>query len=88
MNIRIDNEPYTIADHPNPCSNGQQALLDILKVLASLSDNPNVRGVVLQELLGLRIRQPYEFRLKRLIDKGCLIPREVAIARLETMMIA
>ena len=86
MNIRIDNETYTIIDSSENCSDGQRALLEILRTLATFSDNPNVRSCVLQELLGLTIRQPYEFRLKRLIETDYLLPRESTIANLEALV--
>jgi hypothetical protein len=88
MNIRIDNETYTISDSPESCSNGQRALLEILRTLATFSDTPNVRSCVLQELLGLRLREPYEFRLKQLVDRGHLVPRESMTRHLEALLTA
>lgn len=88
MKIRIDNETYCILDSEIFMTEARENLKKILLALASLSlDNvPNVRSSTLIELLELKSRSPYEFRLNRLIETGHLQKQEVATLKLEPMI--
>ncbi len=88
--IRIDNELYFLTDSKEPITQARAALKDILIAIASvpLEHVPNVRSETLRELLGLKSRSPYEFRLKRLLETGHLERREVANRRLEALIAA
>lgn len=90
MNIRIDNEPYAILDSEVFMTEARANLKAILVAIASLSlDNvPNVRSETLRELLELKSRSPYEFRLKRLVETGHLQRREAANLKLENLIAA
>jgi hypothetical protein len=88
--IRIDNELYFLHDSTEPITEARAALKDILMAIASvpLENVPNVRSETLRELLGLKNRSPYEFRLKRLLETGHLERREVANRKLEALIAA
>jgi hypothetical protein len=82
-----ENEPYTIKSSDSPdLSDAQRDLLKLLCSIASLSNTSNVRSVVLMELLGLKRREAYEFRLKNLAQKGCIQSRESLVANLEALV--
>jgi hypothetical protein len=88
--IRIDNEMYFIQDSYQTVTEAQATLKHILNALASipLEHVPNIRSAILQELLELKTRSPYEFRLKRLIETGHLQRREAANLKLESLIAA
>ena len=88
--IRIDNELYYLKDGDEVMTDAQADLKTILMAIASihLDDVPNVRSETLRELLGLKSRSPYEFRLNRLIETGHLQRREVTTRKLEALLIA
>jgi hypothetical protein len=88
--IRIDNELYYLQESSAFMTEARANLKRILVTIASLSlDNvPNVRSETLRELLGLKSRSPYEFRLNRLIETGHLQRREAANLKLEAMIAA
>jgi hypothetical protein len=88
--IRIDNEIYYLKDSSHNMTDAQASLKDILTAIASipLDHVPNVRSEILQELLELKTRSPYEFRLKRLIETGHLERREVSNRKLDALIAA
>ncbi len=88
--IRIDNEIYFLQDSDHTMTDAQASLKTILIAIASipLEHVPNVRSEILRELLELKSRSPYEFRLKRLIETGHLERREVANRKLEALIAA
>ena len=88
--IRIDNELYFLKDSSSTMTEAQAALKHILTALASipLEHVPNIRSAILQELLELKSRSPYEFRLKRLLETGHLQRQESVNLKLETLMTA
>lgn len=85
--IRIDNEIYYVQESSEFVTEAKANLKKILVALASLSlDNmPNVRSETLQELLGLKTRSPYEFRLNGLIKTGHLQRQESVNLKLEAL---
>jgi hypothetical protein len=88
--IRIDNEVYFLQDSNHLMTDAQSALKHILTALSSipLDRVPNVRSGILQELLELKTRSAYEFRLKRLVETGHLQRREAANLKLESLIAA
>lgn len=86
--IRIDNEIYYLQESEIFMTEARANLKKILEALASLSLDhvPNVRSQTLQELLGLKTRSPYEFRLKRLIETGHLQRQESVNLKLEALV--
>ena len=89
MLIRIDNEPFLIQaiDAPD-LTEAQRDLLKILCAVVSLSEQSTIRSQVLMEVLGLKRREAYEFRLKNLIKKGLIQSREAMITNLESLIAA
>jgi hypothetical protein len=87
MLIRIDNEPFIIQSIDAPdLTEAQRDLLRILCAVGSLSGESTVRSQVLMELLGLKVREAYEHRLKNLIKKGVIQSREATVTNLEALL--
>jgi SOS-response transcriptional repressor LexA len=74
LQLQIDDDLYSIrpdADNGmEPMTEAQRALHAILCTLATIEVPRQVRGEVLQELLGLMNKSAYESRLTHLIQKG------------------
>ena len=87
MLIRIDDKSYTIkcTDAPN-ITEAQRDLLKLLCAISSLSNAFNVRGELLAELMGLKVKAAYESRLSHLVEKGCIELRESPIENLESLV--
>jgi hypothetical protein len=76
LKIRIDNQPFTFTDSTQHLSIAQKALIGILKAIAQArpEGDAGISSQTLMNLLGLTRPEPYEFRLRHLVQGGYLTP--------------